>query len=120
MITYEVGQPMICFQLFLSIASASPVSIVAKSPVPSSLKLHLTSQMTELKASQFTIEQELRQKMKNVSREFDSKIELLQKKIREQSREIALLNRAKKKGDKGAVLSATDGGSSGTDSPSVG
>ncbi|XP_050697646.1 protein FAM76A-like isoform X4 [Eriocheir sinensis] len=77
-------------------------------------------QMTELKASQFTIEQELRQKMKNVSREFDSKIELLQKKIREQSREIALLNRAKKKGDKGAVLSATDGGSSGTDSPSVG
>ncbi|XP_063889173.1 protein FAM76A-like isoform X1 [Scylla paramamosain] len=77
-------------------------------------------QMTELKASQFTIEQELRQKMKNVSREFDNKIELLQKKIREQSREIALLNRGKKKGDKNAVLSATDGGSSGTDSPSVG
>ncbi|XP_045114569.1 protein FAM76A-like isoform X1 [Portunus trituberculatus] len=77
-------------------------------------------QMTELKASQFTIEQELRQKMKNVSREFDSKVEILQKKIREQTREIALLNRGKKKGDKNAVLSATDGGSSGTDSPSVG
>lgn len=77
-------------------------------------------QMTELKASQFTIEQELRQKMKNASRENDSKIDLLQKKIREQSREIALLNRGKKKGDKNAVLSATDGGSSGTDSPSVG
>lgn len=77
-------------------------------------------QMTELKASQFTIEQELRQKMKNTSRDFDSKIDLLQKKIREQNREIALLNRGKKKGDKSAVLSATDGGSSGTDSPSVG
>ena len=77
-------------------------------------------QMTELKASQFTIAQELRQKMKNASRDFDGKIDLLQKKIREQSREIALLNRGKKKGDKSAMLSATDGGSSGTDSPSVG
>lgn len=102
----------------LSVASAS--SIALPNPLICQVKLTHTTQMTELKASQFTIEQELRQKMKNVSREFDSKIELLQKKIREQSREIALLNRAKKKGDKGAVLSATDGGSSGTDSPSVG
>nr|XP_053653305.1 protein FAM76A-like isoform X4 [Cherax quadricarinatus] len=77
-------------------------------------------QMTELKATQFTIEQELRQKMKNVNRDYDSKVEILQKKIREQNREIALLSKGKKKGDKGAVLSATDGGSSGTDSPSVG
>ncbi|XP_071526827.1 protein FAM76A-like isoform X1 [Panulirus ornatus] len=77
-------------------------------------------QMTELKATQYTVEQELRQKMKNINREYEVKIELLQKKIREQSREIALLSKGKKKGDKGAVLSATDGGSSGTDSPSVG
>ncbi|KAG0727548.1 Protein FAM76A [Chionoecetes opilio] len=77
-------------------------------------------QMTELKASQFTIEQELRQKMKIVARDYDSKTDLLLKRIREQTREIALLNRARKKGDKGAMLSATDGGSSGTDSPSVG
>ncbi|XP_042230299.1 protein FAM76A-like isoform X3 [Homarus americanus] len=77
-------------------------------------------QMTELKACQFTIEQELRQKMKNVSRDFDLKTDILQKKIREQNREIALLNKGKKRGDKNAVLSATDGGSSGTDSPSVG
>lgn len=76
--------------------------------------------MTELKASQYTVEQELRQKMKNINRDYEAKVELLQKKIREQSREIALLSRGKKKGDKGAVLSATDGGSSGTDSPSVG
>lgn len=79
-----------------------------------------TLQMTELKASQFTVEQELRQKMKNVTREFENKVEILQKKLREQNREIAILNRGKKKGEKGATLSATDGGSSGTDSPSVG
>ncbi|XP_063607126.1 protein FAM76A-like [Penaeus indicus] len=77
-------------------------------------------QMTELKASQFTFEQELRQKMKNCSRDYEGKVDLLQKKIREQSREIALLMKGKKKGDRNATLSATDGGSSGTDSPSVG
>ncbi|XP_066978742.1 protein FAM76A-like isoform X4 [Macrobrachium rosenbergii] len=77
-------------------------------------------QMTELKASQFTVEQELRQKMKTVTRDYESKVELLQKKIREQSREIAILSKGKKKGEKGAALSTTDGGSSGTDSPSVG
>ncbi|XP_069978224.1 protein FAM76A isoform X3 [Penaeus vannamei] len=77
-------------------------------------------QMTELKASQFTFEQELRQKMKNCSRDYESKVEILQKKIREQSREIAVLMKGKKKGDRNATLSATDGGSSGTDSPSVG
>lgn len=73
-----------------------------------------------MKATQFTNEQELRQKMKIVSRDFEAKVELLQKKIRDQNREIAILNKNKKRGDKGAVLSATDGGSSGTDSPSVG
>ncbi|XP_068204070.1 protein FAM76A-like isoform X2 [Palaemon carinicauda] len=77
-------------------------------------------QMTELKASQFTVEQELRQKMKIVGRDYEAKVELLQKKIREQSREIAILSKGKKKGEKGAALSTTDGGSSGTDSPSVG
>ncbi|XP_042876673.1 protein FAM76A-like isoform X1 [Penaeus japonicus] len=77
-------------------------------------------QMTELKASQFTFEQELRQKMKNCNRDYESKVDLLQKKIREQSREIAVLMKGKKKGDRNATLSATDGGSSGTDSPSVG
>ncbi|XP_045602312.1 protein FAM76A isoform X4 [Procambarus clarkii] len=77
-------------------------------------------QMTELKATQFTVLQELRQKMKNFNRDYDSKVDLLQKKIREQNREIAVLSKGKKKGDRGAVLSATDGGSSGTDSPSVG
>ncbi|KAK7086639.1 Protein fam76b [Halocaridina rubra] len=77
-------------------------------------------QMTELKATQFTVEQELRQKMKNVGRDYEAKIDILQKKIREQSREIAVLSKGKKKGERGAALSATDGGSSGTDSPSVG
>lgn len=77
-------------------------------------------QMTELKATQFTVEQELRQKMKVVVRDYDMKVELLQKKIREQSREIAILTKGKKKERGGAALSTTDGGSSGTDSPSVG
>lgn len=77
-------------------------------------------QMTELKASHFTVEQELRQKMKIVGRDHEAKIDILQKKLRDQSREIAVLMKGKKKGERGAALSATDGGSSGTDSPSVG
>ncbi|XP_076046556.1 protein FAM76A-like isoform X2 [Oratosquilla oratoria] len=76
-------------------------------------------QMTELKASQYTAEQELRTKMKGQIREQESKIELLQKKIKDQGREIAQLNKGKKPtsgkaGNKGVV--STGGGENASNS----
>ncbi|KAL7639877.1 UNVERIFIED_CONTAM: hypothetical protein RMT77_009290 [Armadillidium vulgare] len=101
-------------------------------------------QMTELKAGHFTVEHELRVKMKNIQKDHEMKVESLLKKIKTQGREIAALNKGKNRA-RGSTASAAnstsfrdsstssltvepasaestsnnEGGSSGTDSPSV-
>lgn len=78
-------------------------------------------QITELKAKHFTVETELRNKMKNEQNENDKKFEILSAKLKDLRREVASL---KKTGGKKSIgSSGTTGGSgagsggSGTDSP---
>lgn len=74
-------------------------------------------QITELKAKHFTIEQELRVKMKNVQKDHESKMEQLQMKIKALNKEIAVLSKGR-----GRVIASNKelaGSGSGTDSPSL-
>ncbi|KAG8237211.1 hypothetical protein J437_LFUL016048 [Ladona fulva] len=72
-------------------------------------------QITELKAKHFTVENDLRSKMKNVQKEHDTKVEGLQQKIKTLQKEIATLSKAKNK----VVSKDVTGSGSGTDSPSI-
>jgi hypothetical protein len=82
-------------------------------------------QITELKAKHFTVENELRNKMKNIQKEHENKVETLSLKIKSLQKEVAMLS---KSGKKQMLLAARDlggggggggGSGSGTDSPSL-
>jgi TolA-binding protein len=81
-------------------------------------------QITDLKAKHFTVENELRNKMKNIQKEHENKVETLSQKIKSLQKEVAMLS---KSGKKQMLLAARDlgggggggGSGSGTDSPSL-
>lgn len=79
--------------------------------------------ITELKANNFTTENELRQKLKNLQKEYDDKVDSLNNKISNLLKEIASLSKSAKKGSRNSTLasnsSTADNNSSGTDSPSL-
>lgn len=70
--------------------------------------------MTELKAKQFTIETDLRNKMKTMQKEHENKVENLLLKIKTLQKEVATLSKVKKGLNKDLA-----GSGSGTDSPSL-
>lgn len=92
--------------------------------------------ITELKAKNFTTENELRTKMKDTERLFDTKIDILNKKIATLLKEVAVLTRSNKKSggnnknsnkqlliiqdnDNSSQKDSKDSGGSGTDSPNT-
>lgn len=79
-------------------------------------------QITELKANNFTTENELRQKLKNLQKEHEDKVDFLNNRISNLLKEVASLSKTAKKG-KGmtatAAAASTDNNSSGTDSPNT-
>lgn len=93
------------------------------------IHIHLFLKITELKAKQFTLENELRNKMKDSDRLNEGKIEILNKKVSSLLKEVATLSRNTKRADKvtanaaaaaeKASALAKDSGGSGTDSPST-
>lgn len=93
-------------------------------------------QITELKAKQFTLENELRNKMKDSDRLNEAKIDLLNKRVAALLKEVAVLSKNTKRSgggksssqsstpqDKGtdsaAQSSKEESGGSGTDSPNT-
>jgi hypothetical protein len=77
-------------EVFLKPWKISNVSKKILNTFPSSL------QMTELKAKNFVSEQELRNKAKDVEKQFELKVEYLNKKLANQLKEIAQLTRSSK------------------------
>ncbi|XP_072391410.1 protein FAM76A [Diabrotica undecimpunctata] len=78
--------------------------------------------ITELKATNFTTENELRQRLKNIQKEHEDKVDGLNTKIQNYLKEIASLSKSAKKGNKNTSLTVnntTADNSSGTDSPSI-
>ncbi|KAJ8920771.1 hypothetical protein NQ315_004912 [Exocentrus adspersus] len=77
--------------------------------------------ITELKASNFTTENELRKKLKTVQKEHEDKVDFLNNRISNLLREVASLSKTAKKGKGVSATSAASGdnNSSGTDSPSI-
>nr|CAH7764421.1 unnamed protein product [Callosobruchus chinensis] len=81
--------------------------------------LNKDKMITELKATNFTTENELRQKLKSQQKEHEDKVDGMNKRIQGLLKEIASLSKTAKK-SKGATANATasgDNNSSGTDSP---
>jgi hypothetical protein len=78
-------------------------------------------QITELKAKTFTVESELRNKMKNIQKEHEKKVETLSLKIKTLQKEVATLSKTGKKQMLlgGRELGGGGGSGSGTDSPSL-
>ncbi|XP_046393087.1 protein FAM76A [Ischnura elegans] len=78
-------------------------------------------QITELKAKHFTVENDLRNKMKNVQKEHENKVEVLLQKIKALQKEVATLSKGKNKVLNNSATSNKDvaGSGSGTDSPSI-
>nr|CAG4635329.1 EOG090X02IW [Artemia franciscana] len=68
-------------------------------------------QMTELKAAQFQLELDLRNRMKTVQREHELKVETMQQKIRNLQKEVNTLSK------KAKLVGATKENGSGTESP---
>ncbi|GLH06960.1 hypothetical protein R5R35_007668 [Gryllus longicercus] len=76
--------------------------------------------ITELKAKHFTVEQELRGKMKNLQKDYDKKCEELLLKVKTLQKEVATLSKSGKKQHLVARdLASGTGSGSGTDSPSL-
>ncbi|PSN36529.1 Protein FAM76A [Blattella germanica] len=80
--------------------------------------------ITELKAKHFTVENELRNKMKNMQKEYETKVETFSIKIKSLQKEVATLSKSGKKQLSVAAreLGGGSGGAgsgSGTDSPSL-
>jgi len=67
--------------------------------------------MTELKAAQFQLELDLRNRMKTVQREHELKVETMQQKIRNLQKEVNTLSK------KAKLVGATKENGSGTESP---
>lgn len=77
-------------------------------------------QITELKAKHFTIENELRNKMKNTQKEHETKVDQLNQRIQSLLKEVATLSKSTKKDRLAAAKEAANKESgSGTDSPSM-
>lgn len=75
-------------------------------------------QITELKAKHFTSEAELRNKMNNVQKDNDKKVEMLHMKIKTLQKEVATLSKGNKK-DRLKQETKDGNSGSGTDSPSI-
>ncbi|XP_067001074.1 protein FAM76A [Anabrus simplex] len=85
------------------------------------LLLSKDKMITELKAKHFTIENELRGKMKNMQKDYDTKVETLSLKVKTLQKECATLSKSGKKSllaNRELATSGTGSGS-GTDSPSL-
>lgn len=78
-----------------------------------------TFQITELKAKHFTMENELRNKMKAMEKEHETKIDTLNKKIQNQLKEIATLSKSSKRDRFANTRENANNSGSGTDSPST-
>ncbi|CAL8108674.1 unnamed protein product [Orchesella dallaii] len=76
-------------------------------------------QITELKAANFTTENELRNKLKNIQREHENKIEGLNNKLKTMQKEIATLNRNNKGKSSLTIVSNRDKNNSDNNSPVV-
>ncbi|XP_054262134.1 protein FAM76A isoform X2 [Macrosteles quadrilineatus] len=74
--------------------------------------------ITELKAKHFTSEAELRNKMNNVQKDNDKKVEMLHMKIKTLQKEVATLSKGNKK-DRLKQETKDGNSGSGTDSPSI-
>lgn len=72
--------------------------------------------ITELKSLNFISENELRTKMKDAEKYYETKIEVLNKKVAGLLKEVAQLSKGVKKINSNSVI-AKDSGGSGTDSP---
>lgn len=75
--------------------------------------------ITELKSLNFISENELRTKMKDAEKYYDTKIDVLNKKVAGLLKEVAQLSKGNKKNNSNNVniVAAKDSGGSGTDSP---
>lgn len=75
--------------------------------------------ITELKSQNFISENELRTKMKDAEKYYDTKIEVLNKKVAGLLKEVAQLSKGVKKNNSNNAnaVGAKDSGGSGTDSP---
>lgn len=75
--------------------------------------------ITELKSQNFISENELRTKMKDAEKYYETKIDVLNKKVAGLLKEVAQLSKGNKKNNSNNVNSVTakDSGGSGTDSP---
>lgn len=74
--------------------------------------------ITELKSKNFTSENELRQKMKDAEKYYDTKIDVLNKKVTTLLKEVAQLSKGQKK-IASALVIAKESSGSGTDSPNT-
>lgn len=74
--------------------------------------------ITELKSKNFTSENELRVKMKDTEKFYESKIDVLNKKVNALLKEVAQLSKGNKRNNVAAVI-AKDSSGSGTDSPNT-
>lgn len=77
--------------------------------------------ITELKGKNFTSENELRNKMKDTERIYDTKVDILNKKVAKLIKEVATLSKQNKRNGGTTVVqqNTKDSGGSGTDSPST-
>lgn len=80
------------------------------------------SQITEWKGKHFTIENDMRLRMKDQERVYEAKLEVLNKKIQGQLKEIAQLSKSQKRNERialkeSAKIEKETTNSSGTDSP---
>jgi FAM76 protein len=82
--------------------------------------LQKDKEITELKAKNFTSEQELRKAAKETEKRYDLKIELLNKKLSGQLKEIAVLSKSTKNPRGASAISAGSGGSNSSVAVSVG
>lgn len=73
--------------------------------------------ITELKSLNFISENELRTKMKDAEKYYDTKIDVLNKKVAGLLKEVAQLSKGAKKSNSNNLVAAKDSGGSGTDSP---
>ncbi|CAO1406737.1 unnamed protein product [Diamesa serratosioi] len=81
--------------------------------------LQKDKEITELKANHFTTENEMRNKLKEIERLNDIKIEILNKKMQLQLKEIAQLSKSTKRIAVKDSIIAKEKDSSGTESPNV-
>lgn len=75
--------------------------------------------ITELKAKHFTTENELRTKMKNIQKEYDTKVDAYNVRIQGLMKEVASLSKSTKRDRLSAAKESSNNSGSGTDSPNA-